>query len=892
MLKKIKEKRRFWIDKKKVLNSSLFDPEYYLENNPDVRVAAINPVRHYLYFGSFEGRKPSEKFDSQYYLEQNPDVKMSGINPLIHYIDHGQQEGRSPFQDFKKWRILLQRDIDEAAEKNVFKKQTQDFTLSFLIIAETSIPQCRKYRVDQKAELLLKNGYRCKIVDWNDASRVLELLQSHSVAIFYRVPGTPQMLEALQEARLLGVTCFFELDDLIFDREILAKNPNLAQLDKIQYDGLLRGADLYKKMLVACENVIASTSTLGTQMKETGGGDSFVIENALDDETLAVAQHYSKKRTDDRVQIIYGSGTNTHNSDLAVASEALEMIVKNYDFVDIVIVGKMEVPAWLRDEDTRLVRHQELPFMQYLEILAEADISIAPLTDNLFNNAKSNIKYLEAAIFGIPSVCSPRKAFIEIINPGENGFLASTTGEWFTTLEKLVLNCKLRQRIGEAAKKHVVEYYSPVAIFARQYMPFCKKYETRTHDKIRVMEVNIFFPPNSYGGATIVAEELSRIIEESDDMQVAVFTSAFHYEIAGRSFVRTAFNNIPVFRVRVDPEDLNVQNIKNLTAERYFGEAICAFNPDIVHFHSIQGLGAGLPEICRDHKIPYIITLHDAWWLCERQFRVKSDGRFCGQITIDHKKCEPCFINITQSKIRIDKLFDTLQHAACLLSPSENWREFYLKNGIEGKQIRVNENGICIPEKNEPNGAGKDFLRFGFVAGNETIKGYQLVKQVFENTKAANWQLSIVDHASHQKAFGARPISISGRGRVKVLPKYTCETAESFWKEIDVLLFPTQMPESFGLTVREALVRNKWVIATNFGGVSNAIDDGENGTFILFDPDPRYLQNAVEDLLAKPGRLLGWENPYRDRIRSFEEQAEELMCIYREVHANAGELVK
>ena len=76
--------------------SGLFNEKYYLENNPDVRDAQFEPLRHYLLFGGFEGRNPSEKFNSAFYLEQYPDVKDSGLNPLVHFILFGQAEGRHP----------------------------------------------------------------------------------------------------------------------------------------------------------------------------------------------------------------------------------------------------------------------------------------------------------------------------------------------------------------------------------------------------------------------------------------------------------------------------------------------------------------------------------------------------------------------------------------------------------------------------------------------------------------------------------------------------------------------------------------------------------------------------------------------------------------------------
>ena len=81
-------------DKKIILKSGLFDEKYYLLNNPDVRFADTDPLKHFMTIGWKEGRNPSAQFDLSFYLMRNPDVLESGINPLLHYINYGKSEGR------------------------------------------------------------------------------------------------------------------------------------------------------------------------------------------------------------------------------------------------------------------------------------------------------------------------------------------------------------------------------------------------------------------------------------------------------------------------------------------------------------------------------------------------------------------------------------------------------------------------------------------------------------------------------------------------------------------------------------------------------------------------------------------------------------------------------
>ena len=74
-----------------IKKSGLFDSEYYLTNNEDVKKAKVDPIKHYLKFGWKEGRNPSAEFDGNEYLNKRPDVRVAGICPLVHYIKFGKE---------------------------------------------------------------------------------------------------------------------------------------------------------------------------------------------------------------------------------------------------------------------------------------------------------------------------------------------------------------------------------------------------------------------------------------------------------------------------------------------------------------------------------------------------------------------------------------------------------------------------------------------------------------------------------------------------------------------------------------------------------------------------------------------------------------------------------
>ena len=66
--------------------SGLFDGDYYLENNPDIRASGADPLLHFIDHGWREGRQPSVEFDAALYLREKPEVEQAGQNPLLHML--------------------------------------------------------------------------------------------------------------------------------------------------------------------------------------------------------------------------------------------------------------------------------------------------------------------------------------------------------------------------------------------------------------------------------------------------------------------------------------------------------------------------------------------------------------------------------------------------------------------------------------------------------------------------------------------------------------------------------------------------------------------------------------------------------------------------------------
>jgi glycosyltransferase involved in cell wall biosynthesis len=763
------------------------------------------------------------------------------------------------------------RDIDAAVPRQLLPRR-------ILIVAEVSIPQCLRYRVRQKAETLEAMGYDVTVLSWRDAALCRSALLGHGCVIFYRTPAVQEVTDVALEARKRGMMTFFEIDDLVFDVDQYARNSNLQSLPPAERSNLLRGAELYRDMLRHVDSAVASTPLIADRFTRLGARSVHVVANALDPIHLAAAARSYPKPATDEVTIVYGSGTDTHDADFAVAAESLAQVMRENPQVRLLLAGPLRLPECLAPLGGRIVRIPMMPVEDYQACLARCDISLAPLEPGLFNEAKSNIKFLEASVLGLPSVCSPAAEFVSVIRDGENGFLAKTPAEWHEKLSLLVADCALRRRVGKTAKADVLRDFHPSNLTRRQLEPLVRSAfgQPAPPDPatLRILVVNVHFAPESFGGATIVAEQLTAELARQPGTEVGVFTGTHSAAVPVDGLHRYAWRGLPVYAVRLPRPGEFPRDHENHRAARLFSEVLDILQPDVIHFHCVQMLSADLVKVAQQRGVPHVITLHDAWWICERQFMVTGEGNYCGQRGVDPLKCVGCTPDAGLTEQRFARLWEVLRGADHLLTPSAFFRDLHVRTGVDPARISVNRNGVQAAVRRPRETKTDNRITFAYLGGRGLHKGYFWLQEILTGIKESNYRLKICDLSM---IHGHRSILRSEwkiAGELEITAPYSQDAIDDYFAGIDVLLFPSLWKESFGLTVREALLRDIWVISTDCGGPVEDLVDGVNATIVPMG-DTKALQEAIRVVLHNPERFKCHRNPHKDNIRSFAEQAVE-----------------
>ena len=338
---------------------------------------------------------------------------------------------------------------------NKFKAVPREQYILLIDGVENIIPQCTRYRVLNKAEQLRKHGFEVMVTNLSDFQ--LSMAQNASHIIIYRSPISPELLRLCHMAQDYGKPIFYDIDDLVFDTvytDQLSYTQGLNSVEKGNYDAGVRN---YGYMLENCDGAITSTNQLQEELYKYQS-KVLLNRNLASDDLIAISSQYIKdySQTSDIVKIGYFSGSISHNENFELIKPAIKQLLTKYSNVQLHIVGILDIPQDMKPFENQIVTHDYVDWDKLPALISEVDINLAPLVDSIFNRAKSEIKWIEAALVKVPTVASKIGAFSDAIVDGETGLLA-TDEEWFDKLEALVLSPELRQKIADAAYRAVLE---------------------------------------------------------------------------------------------------------------------------------------------------------------------------------------------------------------------------------------------------------------------------------------------------------------------------------------------------------------------------------------------------------------------------------------------------
>ncbi|ESQ88907.1 hypothetical protein ABAC460_14090 [Asticcacaulis sp. AC460] len=808
------------------------------------------------------------------------------------------QDGNEQAQA-RAWQKGLQRIVSAIARIEDLKHRSSSLPRPGLlrrkvvILTSPYLQQVRHYRAEQMSDLLDEMGIYHEMHDLNELSpdQARHICADASVVLFQRQPATPFVLRLMFAMRSLGTKVLYDIDDLIFDQKHFP--PPLSDyegnIDRGTYVHLTFDCAMFLEALNAADEIVVSTEPLRRQVQSVLRTDKpihlrrnfagYVVEQA-GIRSLARETAKAAEAADDTVRIFYGSGTKAHKTYFVeTVIPALVSVLKTHPKARLVLVGNFpELPLFEEVRDRLDLLEPNLAFGDFLDLMSQFDISIAPLNLSEATDAKSELKWFEAAAVGLASVVSPTQNYRDVLKDGRHALFALTTQEWETALGRLIQDAGLRAKLVAASRKLIETRYTTaywagqvrksgmLDVAAAHYLPAAAQ-------KKRLLVVNTFFWPQSIGGATRIAESYVDDLSARYGSEYDIFVLCANADPDHNSAFQCDYlwyGNVLVTQVNVPGRDWG--DSYDDRVERLMTRLIRRWKIDVAHLHSIQILTASVAQGLQDARVPVLLTLHDAWWLSEHQFLVDDTGQpFIPTATgTEIEKSVTWRMSPAMRRRRRRELGQTLRGCQKVVAVSESFAQVYHRAGHA--EVGVHENGV-VPLKvraQRKRPAGK--VRLGFIGGRSDHKGFGLLHRALLKGGLPNIELVVVDHA---QPYGYEREERLGDSQVVTLGKFPQDRVGELYSRFDVLAAPSIWPESYGLVTREARFAGLPVLVSDCGDIARGVEDGVDG-WVVPANDEAALLSLLKRLNADPG--LADLKPKRPQVVSVATAVDELVA--------------
>ena len=339
-------------------------------------------------------------------------------------------------------------------------------TVLFIAIHRPNRSPSQRYRFEQYIPYLQSKGWVCEqfylISKWDD--RFYYAQGKALIKAFIAIKVTCKLLVRLYFGRRTDV-CFIQREAYMMGTSFFEKQ--FTKRSKLIYDfddsiwmntvsksnrvfSFLKNAKKVNRIIRFSDQVIVGNSYLADYARQFNENVR-VIPSTID-----TAVYTSKDIANDSVIVIGWSGSFSTIEHFKTIEPVLFKLKQHYGSqVRFMVIGdesyfnpnlNISGVAWNADSE--------------VSDLHKMDIGIMPLPDDEWTRGKCAMKGLQYMGAGIPTVMSPVGVNSQVIQDGENGFLASTDEEWFLKLSALIDSIELRKKMAAMGRETIEKNFS------------------------------------------------------------------------------------------------------------------------------------------------------------------------------------------------------------------------------------------------------------------------------------------------------------------------------------------------------------------------------------------------------------------------------------------------
>lgn len=381
---------------------------------------------------------------------------------------------------------------------------------------------------------------------------------------------------------------------------------------------------------------------------------------------------------------------------------------------------------------------------------------------------------------------------------------------------------------------------------------------------MRVLMVSSLWPPEVLGGAEQYAAALAaRLRDRGHDVGVVTAGTAGPDVVAripSWGYSMTEYASQPRARRLV----FHAGDVARPDAGRALGRAIERFRPDVVHSHSVMGMGVGVLTRPGRSGVPHVHTVHDYWLFCQRTTFVRADGTACAP-----GRCTSCraisavrdaalhrhppgvvvAVSAAVAKVHTDALPWLAARTRVLYNPVEP----------------VTEAARPAPGAGPPT--------FGFLGQLSATKGVPTLLRAFSEAAIPGARLLVAGRGPEADLVATHP-DVDYRGWVDADEK------AAILRAVDCLVVPSEWQDPAPLVVNEARARGIPVIGARAGGIPELIAP-ECEPLLYPAGDVAALTVRLREFAADPARYtpvpaaapVGWTDHLEGVLAAYADAA-------------------
>lgn len=327
--------------------------------------------------------------------------------------------------------------------------------------------------------------------------------------------------------------------------------------------------------------------------------------------------------------------------------------------------------------------------------------------------------------------------------------------------------------------------------------------------------------------------------------------------------------------------------------ERIFERVLVEVDPDVVLATHLLNHSPGYVSVAHRWRVPIVLALHDFFMLCPRVHLQRRSGDLCPGPEGGRACAVHCFGDqpdpLLRWSLRSESFAAALREADRVTAPSQFLADAFAARRGDAEPIRIVPNGVgplgpVLPS--EPAGVGP--LRLASIGVTVEHKGFQTVVDALRVASVPQCEYTIFGIALPPLARELQEAADEVPGlRLRLFNGFAPSHLPVLLADVDALVVPSIVPETYSIVAREAFACGVPVIAAAIGALPEAIREEDNGW--LFAPgDPIDLATLLQRLDRDRGQLRRAAAGIRpDEVTSVAEHCDLVEAILTEAAGEA-----